>query len=386
MAMICSRMLAAACAFLAYGGVVSAADDRGSLTTRPSEEKLAAVADVERGVCVDCRIETIAQGEFSGYRYGDERFLGLRTVVRDPDSWTLLWRRHTEGLSDPPPVPPIDFRRVHVLAVMQGTMPASCGPAITITGVHRCHRRAVVTVLDDQSPGLCPAISNPFHFVKVPIRCLGVLTSVAFVSNAPGDPAFGAVMGNVAGPGLDGALRPIGGAWVRLVGSRNDDPNTTPQILAETRTADDGAYVLAEIPPGRYLVAVSAEGYVRAEARVVVFPGERSEQDFILRPEQEPAGGVAGVVRGGPSWERSVPLPGSHVMLYAPADPDAPSVTDLDLVEQIRTDCAGRFHFFGLDPGRYVLKVEAANFAPTRALVEVVEGQLTARRFLLEPL
>ncbi len=97
------------------------------------------------------------------------------------------------------------------------------------------------------------------------------------------------------------------------------------------------------------------------------------------------AGGIIGEVRGGPSWEGSVPLPSTRVLLFAPAEPDGTSPNDVTLIRETETDCTGRFHFFQLEPGLYYLAAEAPEFHPERVPVEVEPGQVAKHRFLLHP-
>lgn len=128
------------------------------------------------------------------------------------------------------------------------------------------------------------------------------------------------------------------------------------------------------------MVVASAEGFEPAEEPVEVLPGEKTERDFFLCPITNLPGGIIGQVRGGPDWEHSVPLAGAMVVLFAGPDDD-----NALPVRKTETDCGDHYYFFHLEPGDYLMVVEAEGFHPEKDFVFVEPGQVVERHFLLRP-
>ncbi|MGB2985316.1 MAG: carboxypeptidase-like regulatory domain-containing protein [Phycisphaerae bacterium] len=360
-------------------GLVWAGEPAGH-PSRLTADKLPETVDSIQCECCNCLVETIDEGEVSYYRYGDPGFLGLTAVIHNPRSWAGFWQQHTAGNIPPPPLPRVDFRRWTVLVAIQGTQSSSCGPFIKIAGVHHCGADAVVRIIDDETPGPCDALSNPFHIVKVPIRCVGPFASVFFASHVPGA-VPGAMAGYVLNAAGTGVIEPIAGALVQLIRPDPDgaDPNSD-EVVAQTRTNNAGFYRLGDIPAGLYLARVSAEGFEPIAERVEIFPGRITERNFSLRPIVEPSGGIVGEVRGGSSWDESVPLPGVHILLF---DGPAPDDVSTPPIAETETDCEGHFRFFDLDPGEYHLIALAPGFIPETADAVIEPGEVAMVRFLM---
>ena len=324
--------------------------------------------------CIECPVRTIQRGERSNYHFDDPGFLGLNAVIRDPWSWERFWQQHSNGNVAPPPV---DFRRWHVLVAVQGVQTSSCGPSIAITGVQRCGPAVLVRIIDDETPGACDALSNPFHIVRVPLRCLGATTSIGFLSHAPG-PIPGAVAGRVMGETEDGTLIPLARAVVRLT------PPDDPGVVAEAFTNDDGFYHIHAVPPGDYAASAFARGFHPVLGEPIhVPPGETVERDFVLHPAQDERGAIVGQVRGGLSWDESERLPCARVLLFIrPPDPDHPGPVRVE-----RTDCDGVYRFLDLAPGDYHLVAEAEGFLSQSADVFLPPDEhVLEQHFLLHPL
>jgi hypothetical protein len=354
-------------------GCASLADDPDPVLSG----ELETARDGERPVqgdrkCFDCPIMTIQKGEFSNYQFGDPGFLGLHAVIKDPMSWERFWREHSADNAGPPPV---DFRYWRVLVAVQGMQSSACGPSITIHAVHRHGPTALVRIVDDETPGPCDAISNPFHIVRVSTRCLGTATSVGFISYGPG-PLPGVVVGHVMGITEDGTILPVGGALVRL--ARPEDPD----LVLERYTNDDGFYHFEELPPGPYHASAFAPGFAPVLGEPLeVPPGETVERDFVLEPAGPGQGMIIGQVRGGISWEESGPLPCAHVFLFAGPDPGQPAP-----VREALTDCEGVYRLFDVEPGQYHMLAEAAGFLPEEVDVVVPPGnEPVEQHFLLHP-
>ncbi|MGD8377548.1 MAG: carboxypeptidase-like regulatory domain-containing protein [Acidobacteriota bacterium] len=225
-----------------------------------------------------CQPMTLASGEISGWGNDIPFFLGEDRLFRDAASWAAFWVAH-DGIYYPPaPVPPVDFDREVVIAVVQGHQPSGGAASITVDGLtHSVVRSpatatpgvsAIVRVVDDERQGDLTVITNPYHFSVVPRRCVPGRAGVSFRHEAP-PPGSGVIRGRVWLPAADGDWHPAPGVQVQLHGP---DP-TPPQASV---TGRDGSYFFLRVPPGGYLLTVAMPG----------LPGETVEltvtQDAIL--------------------------------------------------------------------------------------------------------
>jgi hypothetical protein len=118
----------------------------------------------------DVRFVTITTGAISGVREP------ARLVVRDPEAWRGLWRRHTQGADSP--LPPVDFGREMVIGVFAGASPGR----VTIHRVTREAGRLVVGYsVRERRPlpdgeGVPP--STAFHIIRLARSPLPVEFSV----------------------------------------------------------------------------------------------------------------------------------------------------------------------------------------------------------------
>ncbi len=91
-----------------------------------------------------------------------------QAVVRGPDEWAALWRRHAAGTKIPPSPPAVDFSRNMVIAVFFGKGPVGWRTAISDI-VERGSQLVVVVQMigppGPESEGL-PQVA-PFHIVKL---------------------------------------------------------------------------------------------------------------------------------------------------------------------------------------------------------------------------
>jgi len=119
--------------------------------------------------------ETIDKGEVSYFRYGYPDFSGSEIVIKDWKTWAWFWKRHTEGIQPPPPLPKVDFRTEMVLVVILGHQTSGGGPSIEIKSIEEIFpftnisgKRVRVLVQENREPGPLDVITNPYHIIKVP--------------------------------------------------------------------------------------------------------------------------------------------------------------------------------------------------------------------------
>lgn len=107
---------------------------------------------------------TVAEGSFSGIAEPTQ------VVIRNPDEWVALWRRHIRNQVGAPSAPPVDFSRKMVVGIFMGQR-GTGGYAIEITKVERDEARLRV-FCRSQSPDpgaiLTQALTQPFHVIELP--------------------------------------------------------------------------------------------------------------------------------------------------------------------------------------------------------------------------
>jgi len=79
--------------------------------------------------------ETLEIGEISYFRYDDPLFQGAELVIRDKGLWEWFWNLHTQGLLPPPPIPPVDFAKEMVIAVILGFQTSGGGSKVEIIAI-----------------------------------------------------------------------------------------------------------------------------------------------------------------------------------------------------------------------------------------------------------
>ena len=149
----------------------------------------------------------------------------------------------------------------------------------------------------------------------------------------------------VAGVARDGGGRPLAGVRV-TGGARYWDLNVDFAGFCgrETRTADDGSFVLRGLDAGRWPLKANGGTRGQAETELQLRAGEEARWDIVLT-----AGGVvAGVVLD----ERGAPLSHWHV---AAADPGEPR----ERLRSAYSDAAGRFRMEDCPTQRFVLALRA---------------------------
>ena len=116
--------------------------------------------------------QTVAKGFRSGIR------APLQTVVRTESEWHALWQKHTSLQSNPPALPPIDFKSEIVVAIFLGEKPTG-GSAVEITGAERSDGALTVTYDEKSSrPGgmTIQAFTQPFDIIRVAVTGIDKVT------------------------------------------------------------------------------------------------------------------------------------------------------------------------------------------------------------------
>jgi hypothetical protein len=130
-----------------------------------------------------------------------------------------------------------------------------------------------------------------------------------------------------------------------------------------TKTSADGRFLLKNIPAGQYKLIVTRNGYVSQEL------GQKKPGDpgamFMLRQGQRTTDlvfklGLAGVIRGKVFDEDGEPMVGVAVRAMRQVYTDGRKT--LQATSEQETNDLGEFRVFGLEPGRYYISAEMAEW------------------------
>jgi EmrB/QacA subfamily drug resistance transporter len=146
-----------------------------------------------------------------------------------------------------------------------------------------------------------------------------------------------------------GSGEPLAGVTVTLADTRGE-------VVAADRTDASGRYLVADLAPGRYALALSAPAYQPTALPITVADGEAITQDAELRS------GAA--VRGTARTAAGAAIPDARVTLV---DADG-NVAALAL-----TDESGRYSFENLPEGDYT--VVASGYPPAASRLRVSSGE-----------
>ncbi|MGD8454653.1 MAG: carboxypeptidase-like regulatory domain-containing protein [Phycisphaerae bacterium] len=306
-------------------------------------------------------IVTIAKGEHSHWGAEQPDFAGVDLLIRDPNGWVSFWRMHT---GEPVPPPPVDFARQVVVAVVQGWQPTGCGPNIAIVDVQPAEAFVEITIVDDERPGDCDVVTNPFHVVAVSRELLRPRAAIAFKHMRP-MPETGVVSGRVFAAPPEHEPMPLHGAHL-VLRSVDGEPR-------EAMSGQDGSYFFVNVPPGEYLVIAEHPDFEPVEAPAIVPPNARIVRDFFLLP-QPPAGAFMGHVLGVLGEGQIVPVAQALVRLLGPDGE----------IAHARTNRLGCFAMPHIPPGAYHAIAEAAGWLPDEADVEIQPGTPTEHVFHLQ--
>ena len=166
-----------------------------------------------------------------------------------------------------------------------------------------------------------------------------------------------------------GSGEPLGRAQVTLlrIGDGTSDQESRP-VPPSTTTGTDGRFVLRNLDPGAYRIAVARNGYARQEYGQRVFGGQGTVVTLAAGQSMRgiafqltPTGAVTGVVKDG-SGE---PLVGAHVQLLR-SGYNASGQRTVQAAGGDRTNDRGEYRVYWVTPGRYYVAVSGA--APGRSV------------------
>lgn len=163
-----------------------------------------------------------------------------------------------------------------------------------------------------------------------------------------------------------GSGEPLARAQVTLIRTGDSAGDPAARSTPSASTGPDGRFILRNVEPGSYRVAVARNGYARQEYGQRVFGGQGAT--VTLRAGQRmpglafqltPAGAITGMV----SDASGEPLVGAHVQLMR-ARYNAAGQPTLQPAGGDRTNDRGEYRVYWVTPGRYYVAVNGA--APGR--------------------
>lgn len=204
-----------------------------------------------------------------------------------------------------------------------------------------CPLRVHLVLLDDEGE----QITEGFASVDVlPGQNPVTVPSISLVPASIG----GTVVDVATGAGIEGASV-----------SLYEGESTEGTALATIVTGSGGAYLFADLQPGTYTVAATAEGFTSETiGPIVVGDGASTGHDISLTPPSS----ISGVIVDATTGEG---VPGANVALYAGDTTRGTPVATL-----VAGD-GGAYLFPGVDPGTYMLVATSAGF------FEAVAGPIT---------
>jgi EmrB/QacA subfamily drug resistance transporter len=222
---------------------------------------------------------------------------------------------------------------------------------------------ATVTLIDPAGGQAARASSGDDGWYQVAAPTAGTYTLIAMAaSHQPHASAVHAgdqpVDLDVLLPGasrLAGTVRaaatgaPLAGATVSLADPRGE-------VVAARSTDSHGRYVVADLAPGRYTLALSAPGCQPAAMPVTVADGDATSQDAELR--------AGALVHGRARTAAGTPVPDARVMLL---DGDG------NVAGLAATEVDGSYSFENLPEGDYT--VVASGYPPAASRLRVSSGE-----------
>ncbi|MEZ0491668.1 MMPL family transporter [Kineococcus sp. TBRC 1896] len=265
-------------------------------------------------------------------------------------------RRHPEGTPDGPPAGlPAEQRVERVL----GDLPLGVVGLVT-DSTGRPLEGAALTVTDHSGRQLARASADEVGFFCLPLEAGG--TFVLIVAAADARPVAHLVP--VAGRAVRHDVRLVGSAALHGVLRSADGPvagavltllDVQGAVVATTRTDEEGAYRIADLVAGSYVLSVLSSAFRPVAQNLAVDHGRDVELDVTLS-----AGGrLVGTV----DTEDGTPVAEASVTVVDESGA---------VVDTATTDVDGTFAFDDLTRGRYTLT--AAGFPPVATPVEVPDG------------
>ena len=119
--------------------------------------------------------EVLVDGQHSGFlESSDPDFCALDPVLfsfilREEAEWSAFWAQHTNPVSNPPPIPVVDFSENNVIVVLASVNTG--GYHVTVDVVTEFLDRVEVnlTVVEPDGCGTLPVCSQPHQFLLVPV-------------------------------------------------------------------------------------------------------------------------------------------------------------------------------------------------------------------------
>ena len=127
-------------------------------------------------------------------------------------------------------------------------------------------------------------------------------------------------------------------------------------MVAAHSTDEQGRYLVADLAPGCYALALSAPGHQPTAMPVTVADGDATTQDAELRPGAR--------VQGRARTAAGTPVPDARVMLL---DGDG------NVAGQAATEVDGSYSFENLPEGDYT--VVASGYPPAASRLQVTSGE-----------
>jgi EmrB/QacA subfamily drug resistance transporter len=241
-----------------------------------------------------------------------------------------------------------------VLAPVQGYVRQPDGQALT---------GATVTLIDPAGQQAARGSSGPDGWYQVAAPAPGLYTLIAMASSHQphasavhaGDQAVDLDVLLSGASRLAGTVRaagtgtPLAGATVTLADPRGE-------VVAARSTDDQGRYLVADLAPGRYTLALSAAGRQPAAMPVTVADGDATTQDAELR--------AGAKVRGTATTAAGTAVADARVMLLD---------RDGNVAGLAATDADGSYSFENLPEGDYT--VVASGYPPAASRLRVSSGE-----------
>ena len=161
-----------------------------------------------------------------------------------------------------------------------------------------------------------------------------------------------------------------------IVQIEGTDLQTTPDA--------EGNFRFDRVPVGEHTVAAFAEGRnLGAVVTAQVMAGEVTHAGML---RLEPAGQIAGLVRGQRGEGEPIPLARTRIIARPVVEEETPAVPETAVRHALRlarTDRTGSFVLRGVRPGTYAVTAEHEGYETGQITVEVEVGRTTPADFLL---
>jgi hypothetical protein len=179
------------------------------------------------------------------------------------------------------------------------------------------------------------------------------------------DPAAGSLQGNTF---VSSSEEPVAGAVIEL---RRIESGSADSLFAATQS--NGTFLFRSVPPGRYMVVASRNGYLRAELgqRNAVGPGvpllvTAGQQTTGLRIAMTPTSAISGRIVD----QSGQAMPGVAVQLLKPIFQDGRRT--MAVMKSMLTNDLGEYRIFWVPPGSYYVNVLPPSDTPVPGGIPLV--------------